>query len=268
MSLQSGILKYKNNKVHCIRIGSGSKLLIAFHGFGHDAGVFTPLAQSLPVDYTLVAIDLPGHGQTQWTDTHIRKKDLMAIVQGIKNDCAVERFSLLGYSLGGRVCLNIVEQQPNWIDKLVLLASDGLQKNIWYHLATQNILGRAVFKSVVHQPEGWLRKAEFLRKYKLLDESRMKFVRHQLMNATVRGRLSYVWPVTSRLIANIPIIKWNINKHKIEVHLFMGKYDRIFPIAQGEAFIKKLKNAQLHLLDTGHNLLTPEYFPEIGNVFR
>lgn len=248
-------------------MGGGSKVLIAFHGFGNDAAIFAPIAQLLQEAYTIVAIDLPGHGLSRWTDPYFRKKDLMAIVQGIKNDFGVEKLSLLGYSLGGRVCLNIVEQQPNWIDKLVLLAADGLEKNYWYQIATRNPIGKVIFKSMMQQPEQWLNRVDFLRKYKIIDESRFKFARINLTDEKVRHQLSYVWPVTSKLVVNIAAVKWNLNKYKIETHVFMGKHDRIFPPVQGERFVKNLKTAHLHILDSGHNLLETALLPEIQKVF-
>lgn len=263
MGLQPGILKYNNNEVHCLRMGKGSKLLIAFHGFGNDAAIFKPLAALLQDEYTLVSIDLPGHGLTRWTDRYFRKKDLMAIVQGIKNDFGADKFSLIGYSLGGRVCLNIAEQQPNWIDKLVLLAADGLEKNFWYQVATRNPIGKVIFRNMMQQPEQWLNRVDFLRRYKIIDESRFKFARVNLTDKNVRHQLSYVWPVTSKLMVNIAAVKWNLNKYKIETHVFMGKHDRIFPPIQGERFIRNLKQARLTILDTGHNLLEPSLLPEI-----
>ena len=267
MLVQPGVLKYNNNEVHCLRMGAGSKLLIAFHGFGNDAAIFVPLAEQLQDTYTIVAIDLPGHGNTRWSDTYFRKKDLMAMVQGIKNDFGVEKLSLLGYSLGGRVCLNIIEQQPNWVDKLVLLAADGLEKNFWYQMATRNPIGKTIFRSMMRQPEQWLSRVDFLRKYKIIDESRFKFARINLTDEKVRHQLSYVWPVTSRLMVNIAAVKWNLNKHKIDTHVYMGRHDRIFPPVQGERFIKNLKTAHLHLLDTGHNLLETAMLPLIQKAF-
>jgi pimeloyl-ACP methyl ester carboxylesterase len=268
MALQSGILKYKENEVHCLRLGKGPKLLIAFHGFGNDADIYIPLAAALSEEYTVVSIDLPGHGKTKWKSKHFLKKDLMAIIQGVKNDFNADKITLAGYSLGGRICLNIIEQQPNWIEKAVLLASDGLQKNIWYSIATRNLFGKMVFRKMMDNPEQWLNRVDWLRKYKIIDESRFKFAKLNLTHEGVRHQLSYVWPVTSKLVTNTALVKWNINKHKIDTHVFMGRHDRIFPPVQGERFIRNLKTAQLHVLDTGHNFLTEEVLPEIVAVFK
>lgn len=265
---QSGIIRYKENEVHCLRIGRGKKLLIAFHGFGNDASIFIPLGEALAKEYTTVAIDLPGHGQTRWKDAFFEKSGLMAIVQGIRNEFGVGKFSLAGYSLGGRAALCVAELQASWIDKMVLLAPDGLEKNFWYSFATRNPAGKILFRSMMKQPEKWLRRVDILRRYKLIDESRFRFARTQLSDEKVRHRLSYVWPVTSRLIVGLPIVRFNLKKQKTELHLFMGRHDRIFPPAQGERFVRGLKNARLHVLESGHQLLTPALLPEVAAVFQ
>lgn len=251
----SGFIKYENNEVHCLRMGKGPELLLAFHGFNNDASIFLPLATLLQDTYTVVAIDLPGHGKTRWAAPYMEPKALMAIVQGIKNDFGVEKFSIAGFSLGGRVLLNVLELQPNWVDKALLLAADGLQKNFWYSMATRNPAGKILFQKILDNPERWIGKMAWLRKYKLVDESRFKFAKTRLTDEHIRHQLSYVWPVMSRLIPNITVVKWNINKYKVTTIVVMGRHDRIFPPEQGERFVKNLKHAQLVVLDTGHNLM-------------
>jgi pimeloyl-ACP methyl ester carboxylesterase len=263
MIAQPGKIRYKDNYVHCLKMGQGPRLLIAFHGFGNDAGIFAPLAERLQDIYTTVSINLPGHGETDWHARYMKKEDLMAIVQGVRNDFGTEKFSLAGYSLGGRICLSIAELQPNWIDHLFLFASDGLQRNFWYEMATRNIIGKAVFKQMLEKPEQWLKRAALLKKWQLIDESRYKFARFKLTDPSVRKQLKYVWPVTSKLIAALPLVKWNIKKYKVDVLVFMGKHDRIFPVAQAERFVKGLKKAEMHVINTGHDLLQADYLDEI-----
>lgn len=247
-------------------MGTGSKLIIALHGFGNTANIFEPIATAFQDAYTLVSIDLPGHGATKWDRTYFEKNDLMAIIQGIKQEFKAEQFTLMGFSLGGRLCLNIADLQPNWIDKLILLAPDGLEKNFWYHAATRNPLGKIIFKKMMRNPEAWLRHVERLRNWKLIDASRFKFAKANLTDEKIRHQLSYVWPVTSKLVINTQLVKWHLKKHKVETHIFMGTHDRIFPPQQGERFIKGLKTATLHVLNEGHNLINETLIKELKAI--
>jgi pimeloyl-ACP methyl ester carboxylesterase len=247
-------------------MGNGPKLLITLHGFGNTASIFEPIATAFSDDYTTVSIDLPGHGLTKWKNTYFEKKDLMAIIESIKTEFKVEQFTLMGFSLGGRLSLNITDLQPNWIDKLILLAPDGLEKHFWYHAATRNPLGKFIFKKMMQNPDAWIKPVEKLRKWNIIDASRFKFIKANLTDEKIRHQLSYVWPVTSRLVVNIQLVKWNIKKYKVETHLFMGSHDRIFPPLQGERFIKGLKTATLHVLNEGHNLINGRLVSELKDI--
>lgn len=267
--MESGFIAYRDNNIHCIKMGKGPKLLIAFHGFDNDARIFEPLAVCLHDEYTLISVDLPGHGQTSWKEPYLKIADLMALVQGIKNEFKAEKFSLIGFSLGGRICLNIVQYQPNWVEALFLIAPDGLIKNVWYYLATCNPIGKVIFKKLTGQPQLWVNRLSWLKRFKIVDESRYKFVRKMLVDRGMSGRVALVWPLMSRLIPNRNLVKWNINKYKITTEIMMGRYDRIIPAKAGEAFVKNIhKYARLHLLESGHALLTQEQAPELANFIR
>jgi len=259
----SGTLGLGENKINCLRMGNGKKLLITFHGFGNSAEQFAVFLPFLKDEYTLVSIDLPGHGKTEWVSKYMLPKDLMALVQGIKNDFGVERFSLMGFSLGARVVLNILGLQPAWIDSVVLLAPDGLKKDFWYNFATKNILGKLIFNHALRKPESWLKRLQFLKKLRLVDESRYKFASSHMLNKEVNARVAFVWPVMSKLSPIIPIVKYNIKKYKIPVTIFMGQYDRVFDSHLGGKFSKGLKTAELHILNCGHNILKPEFVEQI-----
>ncbi|KAA5536535.1 alpha/beta hydrolase [Taibaiella lutea] len=266
MQIQPGFINYEDSRIHILKMGSGPKLLIAIHGFGNDAGIFRSVAEAFQEAYTMVSIDLPGHGKTVWNKTYFEKQDLMAIIQGIKMEFGVDMFTLMGFSLGGRACLSIVELQPNWIDKLILLAPDGLKKNFWYNAATRNVFGKIIFKKMMQDPDAWLHYVDKLKQWNIIDASRFKFAKAHLTNEDIRHQLSYVWPVTSKLIVSTILAKWHIRKYKIETHLYMGNHDRIFPPRQGQQFVKGLKTASLHVLDQGHNLINERLIQELKTV--
>lgn len=266
MQIQPGFINYLDNQVHVLKMGSGPKLLIAFHGFGNDAWIFKPVAEAFADTYTVVSVDLPGHGKTTWNKTYFEKQDVMAIIQGIKIEAGVEQVSLMGFSLGARVCLSVIELQPDWIDQLFLLAPDGLKKNFWYHAATRNVIGKLLFKRILQNPDAWLQYVDKLRQWQVIDASRFKFAKAYLRDEKVRHQLGYVWPVTSKLMVSTLLAKWHIRKYKIATHLYMGKHDRIFPPRQGEKFIKGLKTAKLHILDEGHNIINERLVKELKEV--
>src|SRR5882757_6972898 len=143
--------------IHYSRWGTGNKILLCFHGYGESADSFAFLGDALGNEFTILAIDLPFHGRTEWEEGLIfLPDDLLAFLEKITAGLAgaAGRWWLLGYSMGGRVALSLMEKIPEKIGRLVLVAPDGLKMNPWYWLATQNPAGRRLFRWTMRYP-GW-----------------------------------------------------------------------------------------------------------------
>ena len=94
--------------------------IVLLHGFGgtHRAwdGV---LARLDPGRYLPVALDLPGHGGQG-------DREPPATLEGFAEDVlarAPERFTLCGYSMGGRVALALALAAPERVSRLVLVST-------------------------------------------------------------------------------------------------------------------------------------------------
>ena len=266
--MQSGILTYKNSTLHFLRLGTGSKLLLAFHGFDNDATLFLPLVKHIEEDYTVVSIDLPGHGKTDWQQKYLSKQAFITFVERLKLEFNVEKFSLIGFSLGGRFALNIIEQRSEWVDKLFLLASDGLSKNFWYNFATRNLLGKVLFKKMVENPKKTVDILHFLKRFKMVNSSTLRYVQVFLRDEAFRQQLNFVWPVTSRLIPEPGKVRWNIKKHKIPTHIYLGKGDKLFSVKAAEKFTKGLPSTHLHVINTGHSLMSEKLALEVADLLK
>lgn len=103
--------------------------LVVLHGFTGSAAAMRDLTALLQHRYRIVAIDLPGHGGTfsyaPDERFHMRRvaSDLVAVAARL----AAPRAAWFGYSLGGRVALNVAVQHPGVVDALALLgASPGI----------------------------------------------------------------------------------------------------------------------------------------------
>src|ERR1035437_6177764 len=132
MNNESRYISAGKEQLHYLKMGSGKRLLLAFHGYSNDAELYRPLQEYLSKDYTILSFDLPHHGKSKWAeDIQFTKKDLMTMVETLKAEYHVDKVSLLGYSMGGRVCLTILEYMPASIDKVALIATDGLTVNFY-----------------------------------------------------------------------------------------------------------------------------------------
>ena len=130
---------------HVIQWGKGPKLLVCFHGFGESAAEFSCLEPSLGDIYTLVAIDLPFHGSTRWNGEVFDQEIVRHLAEKILEHYQLSIFSVLGYSLGGRVALSLVEALPQQVQQLILVAPDGVRDTFWVYPCDQDHFSCSLF---------------------------------------------------------------------------------------------------------------------------
>jgi pimeloyl-ACP methyl ester carboxylesterase len=254
----------------------GSRLVFAFHGYGESSTSFTFLGEAISDDFTLVAIDLPFHGQTEWNEgLFFDPRDLLFILRAIEagltstqpvpGDPSVTPYLpgwwFLGYSMGGRIALQLLQDSPQLADKLVLLAPDGLKVNPWYWLASQTRPGNILFRATMRRP-GWL----FLllrlgHALQLVNPSVYKFTVQYINDDRVRQELYTRWTTMRGFRPRLAVIADIIRERQLPVRLIYGSYDRIIRWESAEKFRKRGITATCHLtlLPTGHQLLRPQY---------
>jgi pimeloyl-ACP methyl ester carboxylesterase len=100
--------------------GEGPAELVLLHGGAQNAHTWDSVA--LALDRPLVAIDLPGHGHSQWRpDRRYRPQDMAADVAFVVGQLAGDATTLVGMSLGGLTGLCALAEQPDLAERLVLI---------------------------------------------------------------------------------------------------------------------------------------------------
>lgn len=265
------LLVYKNSTVGYYRFGYGPKSAICFHGFGEDASTFNFLANYAGNQYTFFSIDLPFHGKTDWKEgLNFTYHDLLKIVEIITREdneaplISTRKLSLLGFSLGGRIALSLYEAMPDKIEKLVLLAPDGLKVNFWYWLATQTWLGNKFFAFTMKKPGWFFGFLKLLNKLKLVNASIFKFVNYYIGEAEVRRLLYARWTTLRKLKPGLNRIKNKIKENKTPIRLVYGKHDRIILSSVGEKFRAGIEeHCTLTVIYSGHQVLHEKHIQEI-----
>ena len=97
--------------------GTGPPLVL-LHGWGMNLRVFDPLRDALAAHFTVTALDLPGHGRSPWPQS-LSLAQLLALLA-----TQLPRSStLVGWSLGGQLCMQLAADPALDVQRLVLIAS-------------------------------------------------------------------------------------------------------------------------------------------------
>jgi pimeloyl-[acyl-carrier protein] methyl ester esterase len=120
------------NRLYTEVRGSGPTLVL-LHGWGLNLRVWDGLATALAERFRVVAVDLPGHGRSDWLPARASLEKQAAQVHESVSAIA-SRYSLLGWSLGGQIALRLAaeqgrspaesaERRPPILECLVLIAA-------------------------------------------------------------------------------------------------------------------------------------------------
>jgi pimeloyl-ACP methyl ester carboxylesterase len=260
--MQQFLQAYQSSFIQYYVFGNGAKTLFCLHGYGESGTSFQFLEQLIGDDYTLLAIDFPIHGNTQWNEKEaFTTDDLFAIIRMIVNDDD-KKISLLAYSMGGRAALDLLEKFPDNFECTGLVAPDGLHLNIWYWITTQTWLGNRIFDFTMRNPGWFFTMVNIAGKIGLLNKSVIKFVHYYLDDKEQRMLLYKRWTCMRRVRPNLHEIKNICGEKNIRLNFLFGEYDRIILSKRARVF-QGAKNISVHIIEAGHQLLREKHANDI-----
>lgn len=109
------------------RNGNGPFKLVAIHGLGSASSAWNLLQSKLDNKFELVTIDLPGHGKSDVKATSYMTPEILAemVHKSLINE-GIDKFHLVGNSLGGWVSLEMAATFPDSVQSVTALAPAGL----------------------------------------------------------------------------------------------------------------------------------------------
>jgi len=253
----TGSIQYKKADLSFSRRGTGNRILLVFHGFGQNKYQLLDQLEVLENDFTIYSFDLFFHGESFWPygDKPLVKPFWQSLMLKFLEKEGIAHFDLLGFSMGGKFALALLEFVPSKIVNLFLVAPDGIKTGFWYRMATFPIGLRHLFKFMTHNPAYLFQFTQLLGNYGLMDQSLVKFSESQLMTVEERKRVYYSWVVFRRFRFNIYELKQLIKKAGVRVYLFVGTKDKIIPPRAFNRFLSVVPIFQHHVFESGHGQL-------------
>lgn len=263
---KSGYISLGDERLHYLQTGTGSRVALAIHGYGDNAVLFNPICNYLHNDFTVISLDLPHHGKSGWSsERKLTTDDLKNIIEYITREFNVPIITLIGYSMGGRICMKMLEVMPQYIDRVVLAASDGLVFNPFYYFMTRNFFGKKLFSSFLTEPQRYMPVINFGKAVGVVTRERYAFAMKYIRATGDRAFLHKVWPSLSLLIPDTKKLVATIEEYNIPVHVFMGAKDPVIPANHAKRFKAKCDKVHVHILDKGHRILDADTLPLIAN---
>jgi len=113
------------------RVLGDGPVIVLIHGMAGSSRTWLDAMPLLARDYTVIAPDLPGHGESDEPagdySLGAHASALRDLVGGV---LGIEWATLVGQSLGGGVAMQLAYQFPELCERLVLVASGGLGREV------------------------------------------------------------------------------------------------------------------------------------------
>lgn len=255
---QTKRLKFKNAVLHYHVFGHGRKALLAFHGYGQDGTGLKALADVMP-EYTFYAFDLFFHGSSriggQGDERLLTIEMWSRIIELFLEQEGIANFELLGFSMGGKFVFATLNASPERIDKIILIAPDGVKNMRWYSLATGNPVMRAFFRRVVIAPKPFFSVLQFSKILGLAHPRMVRFAEREMEIVSKRKRVYNSWANFRNLKIGLSRIIYLINTFSIPVRFYFGKHDKVISVKHLSSLIRIVEDKEVHVLNSGHSNL-------------
>jgi pimeloyl-ACP methyl ester carboxylesterase len=115
-------VQYRGEKISFVDQGSG-RVVVLLHGFLGSSAIWTGLTENLSRSYRIIAIDLPGHGNTPCIG-YAHSMELMAkAVKSVLDTLKLKKYVMVGHSMGGYVTLAFADLFPDNLKGICLFHS-------------------------------------------------------------------------------------------------------------------------------------------------
>ncbi len=259
-------IEYRGRRMHCLQFGMGRRLLVALHGFGDRARLFAVLEKALGEHYTVVAFDLPFHGQTEWPHETFDKADLLAVIGQIQERVRIERLSLMGFSFGARLVLALLPELLPQLERLFLLAPDGIRTQGMGLAARTPLWLRRWLSRVMERPELVLRLIAWGCRLGVVPPVVAQFLRFNLARPERRRRVFGCWLALEVFRLRRCDIRAIWEQSGLPVDIFVGTQDDIIHRKTLLHLAQGLPNVRVFQLQGGHRIVSEALAERLGSL--
>jgi pimeloyl-ACP methyl ester carboxylesterase len=134
------------------RVAGAGPPIVLIHGMLNSSSHWQAVALNLARDYTVIAPDLIGHGDSAAPRGDYSLGAHAASIRDLLAAIGVDRATIVGHSLGGGVAMQFFYQFPQRVERLVLISSGGLGQEVSPMLRTAALPGMSALLALTIKP--------------------------------------------------------------------------------------------------------------------
>ncbi|HEY1007079.1 MAG TPA: alpha/beta hydrolase [Sphingobacteriaceae bacterium] len=252
--------------LHYYKFGKGDKVMLCFHGYGMHGKQFTLLESGLGDQYTFYGFDLFFHKQTRLKDQSlaavkkgISKQQMALLIEDFCREHHIDKFSLIGYSMGSHYATAIMEQLPHRVSEYIVAAASSLGPGRVVLFLSRTRLGNKLLEKIALTDNGMLYLLKLIHKIGIVDRAGYDILYKEI--ATYELRFSFYATATflRDFITDRKRLIRAINTHAVKSIFIFGKRDKMYPPSLGNTVIPHIPSAQKIILNEGHEMINSNF---------
>jgi pimeloyl-ACP methyl ester carboxylesterase len=259
--------------LHYYKFGNGPCTMLCFHGYGMHGKQFKILESSLGSKYTFYGFDLFFHKETKLKDQSlasvkkgISKQELAALITEFCKCEGIGRFSVIGYSMGTHFATAIVEELAPMVIEYIVASPSFLKPGALITFFSRCKAGNKILEKLVLDEKKMTGLLRSLNRFNIIDDEGYKILYSEVSTAELRFNFYSCFVYLRFLKTDRPRLLKAIEEQNIKSIFIFGKNDKAFPPNIGKTFIAKLKQAEVVILDEGHEMIKRSFVAALAGL--
>ncbi|MCU1499378.1 MAG: hypothetical protein JWM47_3331 [Acidimicrobiales bacterium] len=259
------------------RIAGKGPALLLLHGIGDSSASWVPLMRPLAEHFTVVVPDLLGHGESAKPRADYSVAAYANGMRDLLDVLGIDKATVVGHSLGGGVAAQLAYQHPTRVERLALVSSGGVAKEVSPFLRLASTPVADVFLPLLRLPPARLAAIagiELLRRSGTdlgRDAEELGRVLDALPDVAARGAFSR----TLRSVVDwrgqvVTMLDRSYLTEAVPVLLIWGAHDAVIPVAHAHIAHAAMPGSRLVVFDeAGHfpHHQDPDRFVDLLGAF-
>jgi len=243
--------------------------LVLLHGLGHwSQAAWDPMAMELRTDFRLIAVDLPGFGESDKPDVRYDLQFFTECVTRVIERLRLQRFGLAGHSLGGLIAASYAANESERVAPLVLIDPAGFRRTARLLLG---VAGSA--------PASWVFRMRPSRRFvhhtlnrSVVDPAVISTAMHErafrfAQDAAYLRAFTRVYASALHDLRDLHGLHKRLGSYRGPVLLFWGRRDRYVPIRALESAQRVYPHAEVTVLErSAHMPNVEEPYPIVERI--
>lgn len=247
--------------------------MLCFHGFGMHGKQFLVLEPELGDKYTFWGFDLFFHKTTILKNNDLdtikaglTKKQLADFILGFCKAQNIDRFSVIGYSMGSHYATVIAEEVPELIDEYIIAAPSSINPGKIMRFFSLNKIGNKLIEKIALSKTALLGLLKSLHKVRLIDAEGYAILLKEIGTYQLRFNLYASLTYLRFLETDEQKLSYSLNNFPIKSVFIFGRRDKTYPLSIGKDFLPQIKNAKILNLDESHELINKNFAKVLKEV--